>query len=419
MYSCGPTVYDVAHIGNLRAYVFNDVLYRTLVSFGYKVKWVMNITDIDDKTIKRAKEEGRDLKELTGFYFDKFKNDLQKLNVSVDEIKFVKATENIDVMKEMVNDLVEKGFAYEADDGIYFDVSKLPEYGEMAGVNVNQNESKSRIDNDNYDKESAQDFALWKKDAGYPEGRPGWHIECSAMAQKYLGVPFDIHTGGVDLIFPHHTNEMAQTKASTGKSLANFWLHNEHLLVDGQKMAKSEGNYITLDTVIEKGFSPLALRLELMKAHYRSKLDFSWKSLESSQELLMSWRRLASNCAQYSSNEVKSYPPERPCRAGQPSVSNNNDDFPSALSDDLRMPKVISVISATTTENCADLVSADKILGLDLVQSIPEDIKQMLIGMDNLRQNGDFQKSDELRHDIESKGYVVENTPKGSVATKK
>ncbi len=399
MYSCGPTVYDVAHIGNLRAYVFNDVLYRTLKALGYKVKWVMNVTDIDDKTIKRAKDEGKELHELTEFYFNKFKEDLEKLNISVGEIQFVKATDNFDVMKQMVEDIVENGYAYEAEDGIYFDVSKLPGYGEMAGVDIDTTTAQSRINNDAYDKESVQDFALWKKDADYPEGRPGWHIECSAMSEKYLGVPFDIHTGGIDLVFPHHTNEIAQTKAASGKDLANFWIHNEHLLVEGKKMSKSEGNFITLDTVIEKGYNPLALRLELMKAHYRSKLDFSWKSLESSQQLLTDWRRIASNCNQ--SDEIE------------------NRDFIAALADDLQMPRAISIVSGLGEAGCGSLVKADEILGLDLVQKLPEDIKKMLKEIDLNRRDGDFAKSDELRKSVEAQGYIVENSPEGSTAIRK
>lgn len=420
IYSCGPTVYDYAHIGNLRAYVFVDMLYRFLVSQGFKVTWMMNITDIDDKTINKAKAQNKNLKEITDKYEKAFKEDLQSLNISVDKIKFIRATEHFAQMKELVDKLLEKDYAYKADDGIYFDVSKYPEYGKFAGIDVNSNSAKSRINNDNYDKESAQDFALWKIDDDYPEGRPGWHIECSAMASKYLGQPFDIHTGGVDLIFPHHQNEIAQSQAAYGKPLANYWLHNEHLLVEGKKMAKSEGNYLTLCEVKDKGFSPLALRLELMKAHYRSKLDFSWKDLEAAQNLLVDLRRFYINCTKESVSVKKNG------KDIDADVVEKYKNFVIAMSDDLNTPKALAVIiDAINQSSNIGILGAkfikqvDQVLGLRLTEEIPQPIKDLVIEMDEARSNKGFEKSDKFRHKIESKGYIIENSHDGSYAIEK
>ena len=416
VYSCGPTVYDVAHIGNLRAYVFDDLLYRFLKSQEYSVKWVMNITDIDDKTLKRARDEGKSLKEVTDKYIDKFLDDLRAINLAVDEIKFVRATDHLGEMKELADKLVEKGFAYKTADGIYFDVSKFKNYGKFAGVEVDPAKAQSRIANDAYDKESVQDFALWKNDSDFPDGRPGWHIECSAMSAKYLGQPFDIHTGGVDLIFPHHTNEIAQSEAAEGKPLANYWLHNEHLLVEGRKMAKSEGNFYTLQDVEDKGFSPMALRLELLKAHYRSKLDFSWKSLEASQSLLIDWRRFY-----VLSKSEKSEDPNNSKR-----LAEMYDDFINHLSNDLMAPKAISIINSVVNNPKSQgsagrdfMQKVDEVLGLEVAVDTPQEIEQITKEMDSARESGDYKKSDELRNSIENMGYVVENSPDGSYAIMK
>lgn len=413
MYSCGPTVYDVAHIGNLRAYVFVDLLYRFLKAQDYTVNWVMNITDIDDKTLKRAHDEGKSLKEITDKYLKIFVDDLRKINVRVDAIELVRATDHFAEMKELVNRLMEKGYAYEADDGIYFDVSKFEGYGAMAGIEIGGDKSRARIANDSYDKESAQDFALWKKDPGFPDGRPGWHIECSAMAVKYLGQPFDIHIGGVDLIFPHHTNEIAQTEAATGKQLANYWLHNEHLLVEGKKMAKSEGNYYTLRDVLKKGFSPEALRLELLKAHYRSKLDFSWNDLKGAATQVDEMKRFWSR-----SNIVKN--------ENVIDLSAEYNEFIEALCDDLNVPSALAVVynvikkEKNLGSGGQDFIKkVDEVLGLGITFEIPDEISQILKDIDAMREKGDFEESDKLRQKIEELGYIVENSPHGSYVIKR
>lgn len=412
IYTCGPTVYDQAHIGNLRAYVFSDILYRFLKSMGYKVKWVMNITDIDDKTLARARKEGKSLCDITEKFYSLFLEDLRAINVRVDEIKFVKATEHFEEMRALVDVLIKKGYAYEAEDGVYFDVSKFKDYGKFAGVNVNEANSRSRINNDTYDKESVQDFALWKNDPDYPKGRPGWHIECSAMSEKYLGLPFDIHTGGIDLVFPHHQNEIAQTKAATGKDLANYWLHNEHLLVEGKKMAKSENNFYTLRDVVGHHFTPQALRLELMKAHYRSKLDFSWENMKGCETVLQEMKRFwaHSNIANDSNVNLD--------------VEYNK--FISAMSDDLNVPDALAVVHEVINDpknlglaGRDFLRRVDKVLGLGITADAPESVIVLAKAMDDARKENNFEESDRLRKKIDELGYVVENSPDGSYAIKR
>ena len=412
MYTCGPTVYDQAHIGNLRAYVFSDILYRFLKSTGFKVKWVMNITDIDDKTLTRARKEGRTLSDITQKYFDLFLEDLRAVNACVDDIVFVKATDHFPEMRAMVDLLIKKGYAYEANDGVYFDVSKFKDYGKFAGVEVGTDNSRSRINNDTYDKESVQDFALWKKDPDYPDGRPGWHIECSAMSEKYLGLPFDIHTGGVDLIFPHHQNEIAQTKAATGKNLANYWIHNEHLLVAGRKMAKSEHNFYTLRDVIERGFSAQALRLELMKAHYRSKLDFSWENMKGCETVLQEMKRFWSR-----SNIVKDT---------ESNLDVEYEKFITAMSADLNVPEALSIVHKVINDNKNlglggrdFLRRVDEVLGLGIAVDVPEQIMVLVNAMDESRKDNNFDESDRLRKKIDELGYVVENSPDGSYAIRR
>ncbi|MEK9146679.1 MAG: cysteine--tRNA ligase, partial [Patescibacteria group bacterium] len=296
LYTCGPTVYDYVHIGNWRTFVFEDVLKRVLIFDGYKVKHVMNITDIDDKIIKRSREQGIEFRQLTARYEKAFFDDLLELNILTADV-YPQATEHIDSMISVIEALLAKGFAYKADDGVYFSAEKFKNYGELSGLEKRKLKKGARIASDQYDKESWADFVLWKFpstrwarsgqvpqepawDAPFGRGRPGWHIECSAMSMKYLRGTIDIHTGGVDLLFPHHENEIAQSEAATGKKFVNFWLEGEHLLVEGEKMAKSLGNIFTLTDVVKKSFDPIALRYLFLTAHYRSKLNFTWKSLE-------------------------------------------------------------------------------------------------------------------------------------------
>ena len=292
MYSCGPTVYNFAHIGNLRAYVFADILKRYLKYGGFKVKHVMNITDIDDKTIRDSQKKGQTLREFTEFYTKAFIEDINSLNIEMPDI-LPKATKHIPEMASLIKKMLKNGSAYKSKGSIYFNISKFKKYGELAQLekrNLKQNASKRLNISDEYEKEEVNDFVLWKAwqkkdrdifwETEIGKGRPGWHIECSAMSMKYLGESFDIHTGGADLVFPHHTNEIAQSEAATGKKFVNYWTHNEHLLVKGKKMSKSLGNFYTLRDIQEKGYNPLLLRLILLKTHYRKILDFSFDDFE-------------------------------------------------------------------------------------------------------------------------------------------
>lgn len=290
LYTCGPTVYDYAHIGNFRAYVFEDLLKRFLLAKGYRVTHVMNITDVDDKTIRGAREKNLSLQEYTQIYIDAFFEDIDTLKILRADY-YPRATEHIPDMVKMIKGLMAKGYAYEKDGSIYFDVSKFPEYGKLSKIKVSELKSGVRIDADEYTKDSVHDFALWKKQKeGEPywetelgRGRPGWHIECSVMSSKYLGETFDIHCGGVDNIFPHHENEIAQSEAYTGKKFVNYWLHCHHLIVDGEKMSKSKGNYYTLRDLINKGVDPLDLRYLLLTTHYRKMLNFTFDGLRQAE----------------------------------------------------------------------------------------------------------------------------------------
>lgn len=302
MYNCGPTVYDYAHLGNLRSYIFVDLLKRYLRYSGYEVKHITNITDIDDKTIKGSQQKHQSLKEYTDFYLKMFIGDLKTLNIELPDI-MPKATEHINEMVNLIKILLKNGYAYESGHSIYFKISKFKNYGKLAGIKIPayrqagqklKGETKTRLE-DEYGKEEMGDFALWKewqkKDGDVfwkteiGKGRPGWHIECSAMSMKYLGPSFDIHTGGIDLIFPHHTNEIAQSESATGKKFVNYWLHNAHLLINGEKMSKSLRNFYTLRDIAKKGYNPLLLRLILFKTHYQKTLDFNFENFEEAKSI--------------------------------------------------------------------------------------------------------------------------------------
>jgi len=290
IYTCGPTVYDYAHIGNYRTFVFQDILRRYLQYRGYQVRQVMNLTDVDDKIVRNARAAGLGLREYTEQYIQAFNVDRQLLNLQTPEV-MVRATDQIDDMVKLIQTLQEKGYAYTSEGSVYFRVEKFADYGKLSKIDFSGNRAGARVDNDEYDKADARDFALWKaaKD-GEPSwptalgaGRPGWHIECSVMSMKYLGETFDIHSGGSDLIFPHHENEIAQSEAATGKLFVRYWLHAEHLMVNGQKMSKSLGNFFTLRDLIARGFKPTAIRYLLASVHFRSPLNFTFESLHQAQ----------------------------------------------------------------------------------------------------------------------------------------
>lgn len=290
LYTCGPTVYDYAHIGNFRAYLFEDLLKRFLQFAGYRVSHVMNITDVDDKTIKGAEAQGVSLEHYTAKFIQAFFEDSRLLRI-VPADHYPRATEHIPDMVRLIRGLLDKGYAYVKDGSVYFSIAKFPEYGKLSKIRTDELRSTERIEDDEYEKESAQDFALWKaRKAGEPfwdtaigPGRPGWHIECSAMSSKYLGETFDIHCGGVDNIFPHHENEIAQSEAYFGHRFVNTWLHCHHLIVNGEKMSKSQGNHFTLRDLRQKQADPLDIRFLLLSTHYRKVLNFTFEALDQAQ----------------------------------------------------------------------------------------------------------------------------------------
>lgn len=298
LYSCGPTVYNFAHIGNFRSYIFADLLKRYLKFSGFKVKHVMNITDVDDKTIRDSQQAKQSLKEFTSYYLKAFLEDIDLLNIQVPDV-LPRATEHIPEIVDLIKKIEKRGYSYKSDGSIYFKISKFPNYGKLAQLDRQElkHNAACRLNlSDEYEKEQVNDFALWKAwqkkdgkvfwDTEIGKGHPGWHIECSAMSMKYLGETFDIHTGGVDLIFPHHTNEIAQSEAATQKKFVNYWLHNEHLLVQGKKMSKSLGNFYTLRDIRDKGYNPLLMRFILLKTHYRKILNFSLEDFKEAESVV-------------------------------------------------------------------------------------------------------------------------------------
>lgn len=435
LYTCGPTVYNHVHIGNLRAMVSYDLAKRYLKYKGYKIKHVMNITDVDDKTIRDSQKQGKSLKEFTESYTQSFLEDLKALNIDLPpEDMMPKATEEIDEMVKLVKILLEKGFAYRAENGdIYFSISKFEDYGKLALLDKDKlkKNADGRLDNsDEYEKEDARDFALWKAwdeedgdvfwETEIGKGRPGWHIECSAMSAKYLGQPFDIHMGGVDLIFPHHTNEIAQSEAAYGKRFCNYWMHNAHLIVNGEKMSKSLGNFYTLKDLLDKGYDPKAVRYELLATHYRQKLDFREDNLRKIPDTLQRFYDFLDRLdeADGGGAEVESI------------ISRSKEGFEKAMDDDLNisaglasifdlMSSVNKVMGKLSKEDAAKVKQAmdgfDSVLGFmkHEKEDIPGDIKEMADKRLAAKKEKDFETADKLRSEINSRGFIVEDKPEG------
>lgn len=419
MYTCGPTVYDHMHIGNLRTFVFSDILLRTLDYNGYKVEAVQNITDIDDKIIKRANENNKTIQEVSEEYTKYFLEDIEKLNVDSKRLKAQpKATEYIDKMVEYIKVLLEKGFAYKEDDGsIYFDISKFVSYGKLSGLEKRELKSGTRILSDEYTKDNVQDFALWKGvaedevgfDSPFGKGRPGWHIECSVMSQSLLGETIDIHTGGIDLIFPHHENEIAQSEAKTGESpFVKYWVHAAHMLVDNKKMSKSLNNFYTLSDLNKRDFEPLALRYLFLQTHYRQEMNFTWEALEGAQNAL---RRLRKEFVSFDKPKI--------------GCAEFEAKFLEAINNDLNMPKALSVVwevlnsTYPSSAKAETLLKFDKVLGLSLERSeemikknekeVPEEIRKLLSERENLRKNKKYDEADKIREKIIEMGFNVED----------
>ena len=442
IYACGPTVYNFAHIGNFRTYIFEDILRRTIKFAGYKTLQVMNITDVEDKIIK-AMKSGKKLEEITLPFEKRFFEDITKLNIEMPE-KTPRATEHIAEIIALTRKLIKKGFAYVAEDGsVYFSIAKFKRYGRLARLGAVKQKSAdrmaARIEADEYDKNEIKDFALWKAkkpgepywDSPWGPGRPGWHIECSAMSAKYLGDTLDIHAGGVDLVFPHHENEIAQSEASTGKPFARFFMHGEHLLVNNAKMAKSAGNFYTLRDLEKKGYDPLAFRYLCLQTHYRSKMNFTWEALDSAGMALKKLQEIyALNKEDGAVSKIK---------VGK-SVSQNKTkeekEMLLALSDDLNAPKALAVLwkalknKNLPVKNKMTLINyADRALGLKIYESslikkaapktIPAELAKMADKREKLRQNSNYSAADTLRKKIEAKGYEINDKPKGYQIIKK
>lgn len=432
MYSCGPTVYDYQHIGNFRTMTLSDTLRRVLLFNSYSVKSVMNITDIDDKIIKGASQKNLPIGEFSKQYTQKFFEDLQKLNILPADVN-PRATDYIAKMIEYIKSLIDKGLGYvEKDGSVYFDISKFPNYGKLSGLDKRELKTGTRTLSDEYTKENIQDFALWKsveeKEVGYDSpwgrGRPGWHIECSVMSQKELGETFDIHLGGVDLLFPHHENEIAQSEGKTGKKFVNYFIHGAHLLVDGKKMSKSLNNFYTIKDIQEKGFDPLALRYLYLTAYYRDPLNFTWESLGAAQSALEKLRtQVASLRKQEPRTAISQEKNEK--------VNEFRDKFTEAVNDDLNTATGLAVMwemlkSNIPSQDKYDLaITFDEVLGLKLgdyiepTVNISEEVEKLADEREKLRKGGDYKGADGLRIKIEEKGFIVEDTPEGSKLTPK
>ena len=423
MYSCGPTVYWYQHVGNLKAYVFSDLLRRTLEFEGYKVKQVINVTDVghltsdadegEDKVEKAAKKEGKTAKEITQYYFDLFKKDLEKLNVKNPDV-WCWATEHIKEQIELIKKLEEKGVTYRTSDGIYFDTSKIKDYGKLARLKKEGLQAGKRIELK--EKRNPTDFALWKfspknekRQQEWPSpwgiGFPGWHIECSAMSMKYLGESFDIHTGGIDHIPIHHTNEIAQSETATGKKFVKYWLHENFLTLRGEKVSKSKGGLYTLTELEEKGFLPLTVRYFYLTAIYRKPLEFSLEVLENAQN---SYKKLKNICAELKDD-------------GKTNKKYLN-DFKKAIEDDLNTPKALAVLWKLVRDKKAKgkyqtIKKIDEVFGLELLKKetieIPEKVKKLAEEREKARKTKNFKLADELRQEIKKLGYWINDTPEG------
>jgi cysteinyl-tRNA synthetase len=421
LYTCGPTVYNYPHIGNYRAYITADILKRTLATNGYQVNHVMNLTDVDDKTIRDSQKEHKTLKEFTEYYTEKFYEDLATLDIQPAST-YTKATDYIKEMVTIIEKLIEKDFAYTDDSGsVYFNVQSWKDYGHLSGLDLQtlKENAAGRIKKDNYDKENAHDFALWKAwdeadgevfwETSLGKGRPGWHIECSAMSTKHLGNHFDIHTGGIDLIFPHHENEIAQSECSTGEHFVNYWVHNEWLLVEGKKMSKSDENFITVQELIKKGYSPLAYRYFLLQAHYRKQLNFTWEALDAAEKGLTNLYRTIQSLGSVVGESDEKY------------VSKFNEH----LTEDLNTPQATAVLHEMLKSDLpkevklATVYEFDKILGLGLSNiqktdiEIPDAVTQLAKEREIARKEKNWAESDRLRDEITSLGFDVKDTEDG------
>ncbi len=453
LYTCGPTVYNFAHIGNFRAYAFEDILRRVVKFNGYKIRQVMNLTDVDDKTIKGANAAGVKLVDYTKTYKDAFFADLKKLNIEPAEV-YPAATDHIPEMIALVEKLMAKGVAYKSEDGsVYFKVREFPAYGKLARIDFDNQRTGLRCAADEYDKENVGDFALWKAweesdgpvgwDSPWGRGRPGWHIECSAMSMKYLGETFDLHTGGIDNLFPHHENEIAQAEAATGKPFVKTWMHCAHLRVNGEKMSKSLGNFYTLRDLIEKGYTGREIRYVLVNAHYRSGLNFAFSALDDARKSLEKIDRAVARVeAELASAQVAQSSSSG--SLGEYAASLRSDfaapfaKFTEAVNDDLNIPKafaamfeLVRVVNGLelTEEVAKEALSVfrrmDEVLGLvffgrkEAETTIPAEIQKLLDERAVARAAKNWAESDRLRDAIAAAGWLVKDSKEGQSCTRK
>ena len=433
LYTCGPTVYDYAHIGNFRAYVFEDFVRRTFEYLGYRVIQVMNLTDVDDKTIRRSQQEGVTLREYTDRYIQAFFEDIALLGIEPAE-HYPRATDHIPEMVAIIEDLLAKGIAYRKGDGIYFDLAKFPKYGALAKLDKAQLKSGARVDVDEYDKENVQDFALWKEakegepfwETSLGKGRPGWHIECSAMSMKYMGPTFDLHMGGVDNIFPHHENEIAQSEAHTGKPFVRYWLHVHHLIVDGTKMSKSLGNFHTLRGLIEKGFRPEVIRFLLLSTHYRKTLNFSFDALAQMEK---SWQRIVNFQTELEGTLFV----EKETPGLEDWLQESRSKFRAALEDDLNISQALNTLFEFIKEGnlrlsrgeigaSAAILISETLKGFDSVFNLlprggqgelTEEQKGLVEERNRFRREKNFPEADRVRKLLLDQGILIEDTRNG------
>ena len=452
MYACGPTVYNYAHIGNFRTFVFQDILRRFLKLRGFKLTHVMNLTDVDDRIIANAAAAGIGIREYTEKYAEAFFADCRALSVESPEY-WIRATDNIDSMVALIERLQKNTYTYNSEGSIYYRITKFKDYGKLSKIDLSGIKAGARVDNDRYEKESAQDFALWKApkpgehfwETAIGPGRPGWHIECSAMAMKYLGETIDIHTGGIDLAFPHHENEIAQSEAATGKQFVRYWLHAEHLLVEGETMSKSKGNFYTLRDLFAKGYKPSALRFALASVPYRRQLNFTFDGL---QQATSSVERLRNFAARLKNEKF----PAGTNATMAERIAKAADDFDAGLSDDLNTAQALAAVFdfvreaniamdkgefrqgdaqaaqeflATFDKVFAVLEDNDaeklKVLGYESGPSGPDDaeIEKLVAERQAARKRKDFAASDRIRKELSERGIILEDTKDGGVRWKR
>jgi len=436
MYTCGPTVYNVVHIGNLRTFLWEDVLRRHLLARGWRVTQVMNLTDVDDKTIRGAAEAKLSLKDFTSKYADLFFADIDRLGLERAE-RYPRATDHIPGMLEITAKLLERGHAYASEGSVYFRIATFPGYGKLSGIKLDEARRGERVADDEYEKEDVKDFVLWKAakpgEPSWPspwgEGRPGWHIECSAMSMKYLGEHFDIHTGAVDNIFPHHENEIAQSEAATGQPFVNVWLHAEHLIVDGEKMAKSKGNFFTLDDVLARRNDPTAVRYLLLSVPYRRKLNFTFDALTGAAAAVDRIRSAAARMAEVAAGGAKKPGGFPAAERGAKFVA----DFLAAMDDDLNTSEALGTlfpylreVNAAIDDGSLDaagaaaaaraLGKADSVLGLlpASAEVLPAEIEARIAARLAARKRRDFAEADRIRDELSGKGIILEDGPAGT-----